>query len=206
MTTPIVRIVDDDCALAEGLAYLLEGEGWQVNVYDSAQRFLSEDLPSVPGCLVLDVRMPGMTGLELQRVMRERHYNLPIIFLTGHGDIEMAVATMKLGAVEFLQKSGNNTQLLNAVARAVSRSLSGWVDMEADAFEANRRWESLTEREQEITHLLAKGLRNREVGERLGVSVRTIEVHRARIFKKLGIKSVAELTTLLAKQTPEDEG
>ena len=205
MTTPIVRIVDDDCALAEGLAYLLEGEGWQVNVYDSAQRFLSEDLPSVPGCLVLDVRMPGMTGLELQRVMRERRYNLPIIFLTGHGDIEMAVATMKLGAVEFLQKSGNNTRLLDAVSRAVSRSLTGWVDMETDVFEANRRWGSLTEREQEITYLLAKGLRNRDVGERLGVSVRTIEVHRARIFKKLGIKSIAELTTLLAKQTLEEE-
>lgn len=194
---PVVRIVDDDVALTEGLAFLLESEGWTVQVYDSAQAFLTNDAPSVRGCLVLDVRMPGMTGLELQHVMNERGYNLPIIFLTGHGDIDMAVSTIKQGAVEFLQKTGDNARLVEAVSRAVARSMEGFAQLDQDPFEAQKRWRELTEREAQLLTLIAKGQRNRDVAERLGLSVRTVEAHRASAFRKLGIKTVAELSSLM---------
>lgn len=194
---PVVRIVDDDAALTEGLAFLLESEGWTVQVYDSAQAFLTNDAPSVRGCLVLDVRMPGMTGLELQHVMNERGYNLPIIFLTGHGDIDMAVSTIKQGAVEFLQKTGDNARLVEAVSRAVARSMEGFAQLDQDPFEAQKRWRELTEREAQLLTLIAKGQRNRDVAERLGLSVRTVEAHRASAFRKLGIKTVAELSSLM---------
>lgn len=199
----VVRIVDDDVALTEGLAFLLESEGWVVHTYPSATEFLRNDAPSVRGCLILDVKMPEMTGLELQQVMRERGYNLPIIFLTGHGDIDMAVSTIRQGAVEFLQKTGDNQRILEAVARAVARSREGFVDVQEDPYGALRRWQTLTEREAEIAEALAKGLRNREVGERMHVSVRTVETHRARIFKKLGVKSIAELLSILALVKPD---
>lgn len=194
---PVVRIVDDDAALTEGLAFLLESEGWTVQVYESAQAFLKNDVPSVRGCLVLDVRMPGMTGLELQHVMNERGYNLPIIFLTGHGDIDMAVSTIKQGAVEFLQKTGDNARLVEAVSRAVARSMEGFAQLDQDPYEAQKRWRELTEREAQLLTLTAKGQRNRDVAERLGLSVRTVEAHRASAFRKLGIKTVAELSSLM---------
>ncbi len=194
---PVVRIVDDDAALTEGLAFLLESEGWTVQVYESAQAFLTNDAPSVRGCLVLDVRMPGMTGLELQHVMNERGYNLPIIFLTGHGDIDMAVSTIKQGAVEFLQKTGDNARLVEAVSRAVARSMEGFAQLDQDPYEAQKRWRELTEREAQLLTLIAKGQRNRDVAERLGLSVRTVEAHRANAFRKLGIKTVAELSSLM---------
>ncbi len=194
---PVVRIVDDDAALTEGLAFLLESEGWTVQVYESAQAFLTNDAPSVRGCLVLDVRMPGMTGLELQHVMNERGYNLPIIFLTGHGDIDMAVSTIKQGAVEFLQKTGDNARLVEAVSRAVARSMEGFAQLDQDPYEAQKRWRELTEREAQLLTLIAKGQRNRDVAERLGLSVRTVEAHRASAFRKLGIKTVAELSSLM---------
>lgn len=194
---PVVRIVDDDAALTEGLAFLLESEGWTVQVYESAQAFLKNDVPSVRGCLVLDVRMPGMTGLELQHVMNERGYNLPIIFLTGHGDIDMAVSTIKQGAVEFLQKTGDNARLVEAVSRAVARSMEGFAQLDQDPYEAQKRWRELTEREAQLLTLIAKGQRNRDVAERLGLSVRTVEAHRASAFRKLGIKTVAELSSLM---------
>ena len=194
---PVVRIVDDDAALTEGLAFLLESEGWTVQVYESAQVFLTNDAPSVRGCLVLDVRMPGMTGLELQHVMNERGYNLPIIFLTGHGDIDMAVSTIKQGAVEFLQKTGDNARLVEAVSRAVARSMEGFAQLDQDPYEAQKRWRELTEREAQLLTLIAKGQRNRDVAERLGLSVRTVEAHRASAFRKLGIKTVAELSSLM---------
>lgn len=194
---PVVRIVDDDAALTEGLVFLLESEGWTVQVYESAQAFLTNDAPSVRGCLVLDVRMPGMTGLELQHVMNERGYNLPIIFLTGHGDIDMAVSTIKQGAVEFLQKTGDNARLVEAVSRAVARSMEGFAQLDQDPYEAQKRWCELTEREAQLLTLIAKGQRNRDVAERLGLSVRTVEAHRANAFRKLGIKTVAELSSLM---------
>ena len=197
MTEPLIRIVDDDAAVLEGLAFILEGEGWKVRTYDSAEKFLREDAPSVPGCLILDINMPGMNGLDLQRTMRDRGYGLPIIFLTGHGDIDVAISTIRLGAVEFLQKTCDNDRLISAVRDAVARSRAGFADVDADPYDAIRLVQRLTERELFIAKRISSGLLNRQIAERLGISVRTVEAHRLAVFRKLEIKSVSELTTLL---------
>ena len=199
MNQPLVRIVDDDEAVLEGLAFVLEGAGWQVKTFSSARAFLIGDSPSVPGCLILDINMPDMSGLELQMVMRERGYALPIIFLTGHGDIDVAISTIKLGAVEFLQKNGDNARLISAVSSAVALSQAGFAQVDAQPFEAQVRLQRLTERERAIADRLASGLLNREIAERLGISARTVEVHRQSLMRKLEVKTVAELTTILAR-------
>lgn len=194
----LIRIVDDDEAIIEGLVFLLESEGWNVRTYSSAREFLVNDTPSTPGCLILDVKMPEMSGLELQSVMKERGYCLPIIFLTGHGNIDMAVSTIKAGAVEFLQKTEVNTRLLEAVSKAVALSDKGFSSVDMDPFEMNKRWLTLTEREEEIMRQISLGKLNREIAARLGISVRTVETHRAGAFRKLGVKTTAELTTLIS--------
>ncbi len=206
MTTPlpIIRLVDDDPDVLDGLQFLLESEGWRVAAYTSASAFLTADAPSVPGCLVLDFHMPEMTGLELQQLMIERGYNLPIIFLTGHGDIDLAVAAVRRGAVDFLQKSAPdmNSRLIDAVARAVARSLEGFADLTDDPFEAQRKLARLTERERVIVEKIAAGQLNRQIAAQLGISVRTAEAHRAAAMKKLGVKSATELVSLLRLARP----
>lgn len=201
---PIIRIVDDDEAVLEGLRFILESEGWTVTTYNSAADFLREDAPSAPGCLILDINMPGMTGLELQKVMRERSYGLPIIFLTGHGDIDVAISAVKLGAVEFLQKTGDNDRLLDAVNRAVAKSRKGFADLDVEPYDAVRLVSTLSGRERHIAELIASGLLNRLIAERLSISVRTVETHRLAIFRKLGIKTAAELSSLLSMADPTD--
>ena len=141
--------------------------------------------------------MPGMNGLDLQRTMRDRGYGLPIIFLTGHGDIDVAISTIRLGAVEFLQKTCDNDRLISAVRDAVARSRAGFADVAADPYDAIRLVQRLTERELFIAKRISSGLLNRQIAERLGISVRTVEAHRLAVFRKLEIKSVSELTTLL---------
>ena len=201
----VVRIVDDDPAVREGLAFVLESEGWLVACYDSAEAFLRDARLSAPGCLILDINMPSMTGIELQHVMRDRGYNLPIIFLTGHGDIDMAVSAIKYGAVEFLQKTGDNTRLINAVRKAVAYSRAGFAELEVEPFEAINRCISLTERERRIADMIASGLLNRQIAERLGISVRTVETHRGSIFRKLGIKTPAELSRMLSMADEKEQ-
>ena len=195
--TALIRLVDDDPAVLDGLTFLLEGEGWEVKAYGSPGEFLREDAPSRPGCLILDINMPGMNGLDLQRTMRDRGYGLPIIFLTGHGDIDVAISTIRLGAVEFLQKTCDNDRLISAVRDAVARSRAGFADVAADPYDAIRLVQRLTERELFIAKRISSGLLNRQIAERLGISVRTVEAHRLAVFRKLEIKSVSELTTLL---------
>ncbi len=206
MTTPLplIRLVDDDADVLEGLQFLLESEGWRVAAYASAEAFLTADAPSTPGCLVLDFHMPQMTGLELQKVMTERGYNLPIIFLTGHGDIDLAVAAVRRGAVDFLQKSASdmNSRLIDAVARAVARSLEGFADLTDDPFEAQRKLAKLTERERLIVEKIAAGQLNRQIAAQLGISVRTAEAHRAAATRKLGVKNAQELVSLLRLAKP----
>lgn len=206
MTTPLplIRLVDDDADVLEGLQFLLESEGWRVAAYASAEAFLTADAPSTPGCLVLDFHMPEMTGLELQKVMTERGYNLPIIFLTGHGDIDLAVAAVRRGAVDFLQKSASdmNSRLIDAVARAVARSLEGFADLTDDPFEAQRKLAKLTERERLIVEKIAAGQLNRQIAAQLGISVRTAEAHRAAATRKLGVKNAQELVSLLRLAKP----
>lgn len=173
----LIRVVDDDAHMRGSLEFMLTAEGFAVKTYPSAQAFLTDDAPSRPGCLILDVKMDGMTGLELQEEMIRRGIRLPVVFLSAHGDIDMAVDTMQRGAVAFVQKTADPSRLMEAVYKAVAR------------------WNTLTPKEKDVAKLLAKGLLNREVGIRLGgISVKTVQVHRSEINRKLGVKGVVELT------------
>ena len=188
----LVRIVDDDSDLRAAIRFLLESEGWEVADYYSAADFLLNDDPKIPGCLILDVRMPEMTGVELQSELKQHVREIPIVFLSAHGDIEMAVKTLHEGVVDFLTKPVQEDKLVPVISRAVKldlikRSLS------FDHEKIKERFRELTEREKQIVLLLTKGLLNREVGERLGISTRTVEVHRARAFKKLELHTISEL-------------
>lgn len=188
----LIRIVDDDDSLREALRFVLEMEGWQVADYRSADEFLRGDAPSDPGCVVMDVRMPGLTGIEAQAAMNDRGLTLPIIFLTGHGDIDMAVMALHEGAADFIQKPIENERLLAVIASTAFDSVAAASGI-PDAAEARRRVDSLTSRERDIASLLAQGLINREVSERLSIAVRTVEVHRASVLRKLGVKSAEDV-------------
>lgn len=200
----LIRAVDDDPAIREALQFMLEAEGWRIRTYAGGQEFLTEDAPSVPGCAIIDVRMPGMSGLELQREMNVRGYRLPVIFLTGHGDIDMAVSAMREGAVDFVQKPVEQERILEAIARAVDRGRLG----EGGSLllgDIRARVSTLTDREREVAALIGAGLTNRQVGERIGITVRTAEGHRAAIIRKLGVREPQAIARFL-KSLEEREG
>lgn len=188
----LVRIVDDDSDLRAAIRFLLESEGWEVADYYSAADFLLNDDPKIPGCLILDVRMPEMTGVELQSELKQHVREIPIVFLSAHGDIEMAVKTLHEGAVDFLTKPVQEDKLVPVISRAVKLDLIKR-GLSFDHEKTKERFRELTEREKQIVLLLTKGLLNREVGERLGISTRTVEVHRARAFKKTRVHTISEL-------------
>lgn len=188
----LVRIVDDDSDLRAAIRFLLESEGWEVADYYSAADFLLNDDPEIPGCLILDVRMPEMTGIELQGELKQHLRQIPIVFLSAHGDIEMAVKTLHEGGVDFLTKPVQEDKLVPVISRAVKLDLIKR-GLSFDHEEIKERYKELTERETQIVSLLIKGLLNREIGERLGISTRTVEVHRARAFKKLQVHTISEL-------------
>lgn len=188
----LVRIVDDDSDLRAAIRFLLESEGWEAADYYSAADFLLNDDPKIPGCLILDVRMPEMTGVELQSELKQHVREIPIVFLSAHGDIEMAVKTLHEGAVDFLTKPVQEDKLVPVISRAVKLDLIKR-GLSFDHEKTKERFRELTEREKQIVLLLTKGLLNREVGERLGISTRTVEVHRARAFKKLELHTISEL-------------
>ena len=192
----LVRIVDDDDSLRDALRFVLETEGWRVADYRSANDFFRGDAPSVPGCVVMDVRMPGLTGIEAQAVMNERGFSLPVIFLTGHGDIDMAVMALHEGAADFIQKPVDNERLLAVIASTAFESLSG-AGAVLDAETARARCAELTNRERDIARLVAEGLTNRLIGERLSIAVRTVEVHRASALRKLGVRTPEEVRAVL---------
>ena len=200
----LIRIIDDDEDLLESLQFLLESEGWRVKTYSRASDFLTEDASSVMGCVISDIRMPNMTGLELQKEMLKRHLHLPIIFLTAHGDIDMAVTAIKNGAVEFLQKPVNQERLLTSVSECVRKSAKGYSLLNFDVFEVHRRWDSLTEKEKTVIQFISSGLLNKEIAERLGNSVRTIENHRASALKKLQVHTLAEINQILTSLKKPD--
>ena len=188
----LVRIVDDDSDLRAAIRFLLESEGWEVADYYSAADFLLNDDPEIPGCLILDVRMPEMTGIELQGELKQHLRQIPIVFLSAHGDIEMAVKTLHEGAVDFLTKPVQEDKLVPVISRSVKLDLIKR-GLSFDHEEIKERYKELTERETQIVSLLIKGLLNREIGERLGISIRTVGVHRARAFKKLQVHTISEL-------------
>lgn len=196
--TPLIRVVDDDVDLLNSVEFLLKCEGYEVAAYTDAQEFLRADSPSRPGCLVLDEQMPIMTGQELQSELNTRKSVLPIIFLTAHGDVDMAVQTMIRGAVDFQQKPLKPEKFLTSVARAVQIDLDrrgGASDLKDEII----MYEKLTEREEQICRLVADGLINKEIGERLGISKRTVDHVRASAVNKLQGKSAAQLAAFFRR-------
>lgn len=201
----LVRIVDDDPAVREAEEFMLQCKGWRVAAYGSAREFLVGDTPVAPGCLVLDIRMPEMSGIELQAEMRRRGYALPVIFLTGYGDVDSAVMTLKRGAADFLQKPVENERLLAAIERACERSLSASRG-EMGGREAQAVIDEMSAREAEVTGLIAGGLANRAIAERLGLSERTVQGRRNNIYHKLRVHTEAELLACLERTPLEGRG
>lgn len=195
----LVRIIDDEPDIRAGLAFMLECAGWRSVSYASGHDFLTKDSPAVPGCAVLDVRMPGMTGIELQHELIRRGNALPVIFLTGHGDIDMAVRAMQEGAVHFLQKPVDRDRLLEAIEKASARSLDTSDVLIPETAVARQRLSMLTRREREILQLAASGLSSKAIGERLAISERTVEAHRFAASKKLRVHSTDEAVKILLK-------
>lgn len=189
-------VVDDDDAMRRSLAYLFDSAGWPVESFESAHDFLERYAGHVPGCLILDVRMPLMSGLELQQTLREHGIQLPIIFLTGHGDLPMAVQAMKAGACDFLEKPCKDQVLLDAVTRAVQRSIESCrISTQSDA--AQSALAALTVREREVAELMAAGKPSKVIARELGISDKTVQVHRHNTMEKLGVHSAAEVARLL---------
>jgi FixJ family two-component response regulator len=201
-TIPLVHVIDDDAALLRAVTFLLESASWKVAPYASAEEFLAAwDDPAPPGCLLLDIRMPMMSGLELQRVLSEREIALPVIFMTGHGDVSMAVEAMKLGARDFIEKPFKDQTLLDAVAMAVRCCVARH---EEDFVQRAlcERLEKLSPRERQVARLLAEGMPNKAIGQRLEISERTVQVHRLHLMEKLDIHSAAELSQMMLRANP----
>ncbi len=194
-TTVLIRIVDDDEEFAASQKMLIESLGWEVVTYSSATEFLAEDALERPGCLILDVRMPVMTGLELQQELEKRACPLPIIFLSAHGDIDMAVHTMRHGAADFLQKPVEPQRLLTQVTKAVAASIRQTNEYD-ELQKLVERIDKLSNREREIAKLVSQGLRNKEIARKLGIEETTVKMHRANAMAKLAANTSAELTRL----------
>lgn len=192
----LVRIVDDDAEQLKSLAFLLRMGGFEVMTYQSAQAFLEMDDPRKPGCLLLDHRMPGMTGMELQAELVERGSLLPVIFLSAHGDIPMAMQAVHRGAMDFLVKPAAPDVLIAAVEKAVKKSFE---DLAADAGQADlaEKAAALTDRELEVARLVAQGLLSKQIGDKLGISLPTVKLHRGNAAKKLGVRSAVAMAKAL---------
>ena len=196
--TPIVFIVDDDVSVRESLELLIRNEGWQPETFASAQEFLNRPRALVPSCLVLDVSLPGLNGLELQKRVAVERTDMPIIFITGHGDVPMSVQAMKAGAVEFLTKPFGDDVLLNAIRQAIERSRIA-IDDEADMRALRDCYASLTPRERQVMVLVVSGLLNKQVGGELGISEITVKAHRGKVMQKMKADSLADLVKMAAK-------
>jgi FixJ family two-component response regulator len=192
MTPTTVFIVDDDPSVRDSLQFLLESVGLEVRSFPSARDFLDGADPEAPGCLLLDVRMPGMSGLDMQHELATAEIFLPIVFITGHGTVPMSVRAMKAGAVDFLQKPFDEQDLLNAVSQAIEQDRQARLERD-ELREIQRRIESLTPREYEVFTILVSGMLNKQVAYRLGTTERTIKAHRSRIMEKMEADSLADL-------------
>jgi RNA polymerase sigma factor (sigma-70 family) len=196
--TPIVFVVDDDVSVRESLELLIRCEGWQPELFASSDEFLARQRTPVPNCLVLDVSMPGLSGLELQTLVAGERTDMPIIFITGHGDVRMTVQAMKAGAVEFLTKPFTNEDLLSAIRSAIERSRSALQDAELTA-NLRDAYASLSPRERQVMSLVVSGLLNKQVGAELGISEITVKAHRGSLVKKMKADSLPDLVNMAAK-------
>ena len=191
----IVFVIDDDASLGASVSSLLRSVGLQARVFASTSEFLQEKRPNVPSCMVLDVRLPGVSGIDFQADLSKRNIHIPIVFMTGHGDIPMTVRAMKAGAVEFLTKPFRDQDLLDAVQLALERDLSR-IESEKAASGLKSKFETLTPREREIMALVASGLMNKQVAGKVGLSEITVKVHRGRVMQKMGAKTLADLVRI----------
>ena len=192
---PIVYVVDDDADVRDGLRALFESVDLRCEVFGSAAQFLTRKAPDEVSCLVLDVRLPGLSGLDVQAQLAESPISIPVVFITGHGDIPMTVKAMKAGAVEFLTKPVREQDLLDAVGAALQRDRLRR-DREDEMRDLRRRFKALSAREQEIVALVTAGLLNKQIAAKLGVSEVTVKVHRHNAMQKLGARSVADLVRM----------
>ena len=197
-TTPIVFVVDDDISVRESLELLIRNAGWQPELLATAQEFLARPRVLAPSCLVLDVTLPGFNGLELQRRIAADRTDMPIIFITGHGDVPMSVQAMKAGAVEFLTKPFGDGVLLSAIGNAIERSRTA-LGHEAEMRELRDRHGSLSRREREVMTLVVSGKLNKQVGGELGISEITVKAHRGKVMRKMKAGSVADLVKMAGK-------
>jgi RNA polymerase sigma factor (sigma-70 family) len=192
MTEPTVFVVDDDDAVRNALQILIESMGIRVAGFSSVQAFLDGYDPNRPGCLVLDVRLPRMSGLELQEHLRRQGIHIPVIFISGHGNVAMAVRTMKAGAVDFLEKPFDDQILLESIQRAIEQDRQAREDDRWHE-QIKERLNQLSRREEEVLHLLIRGMSNKVIAHEMNLSTKTVETHRAHIMRKLGVNSMAGL-------------
>src|SRR6266852_3753407 len=197
-TVPVVFVVDDDPSVRSSLRFLISTVGLQVETFDSAEAAFQRVLPDAPGCLVLDVRLRGLSGLDLQHELAARNCQVPIVFITGHGDIPMSVRAMKAGAVEFLTKPFRDQDLLDAVRVALEQDRTR-LEQEKEITELQQRFESLTAREREVISMVGAGKLNKQIADQLGTAENTVKVHRSRAMDKMHAQSVADLVRMIEK-------
>ena len=202
---PVVFVVDDDPSVRSSLKFLLSTVGLEAETFNSADSFLRKKPADVPSCLVLDVRLPGLSGLDFQRELAARNIRLPIVFLTGHGDIPMSVRAIKAGAVEFLTKPFRDQDLLDAVRIALEQDRARR-EQEKEVTEIQRRFDSLTSREQEVISMVVTGMLNKQIADQLGTAESTVKVQRSRAMEKMKAESVIDLVRMIEKlNTPSEK-